>query len=336
MFCNNCGKELEAGTVFCDACGTKVQQEAPAAYAPADETVYLGQQYAAPVQEQEYAAPIEEAPIAPPAKFNIKKLIPVGIIAAAALVLVVIGILIFGGKKAPTAPTLYVKGKELVIGTKNPWEVTSDLGTSTADGAILAPDGKTLFYADKLDSGNTTYYRNIKSEKSDPMKLDSDIEELYISEDSKTVIYLREDGVLYRRELSETKGVKISGDVESINAYTRDMERVLYTTTEEVTVKKDGESRKETVRNLNIDIDGESKEIAGEISYCVGCNKELTEVYYVADNTLTKLYVDDEEEEAIVKNNYYNTVRIYESGEMYYITKDETEVKTDNNTKNGH
>lgn len=303
MTCTNCGKELEEGILFCDACGTKVLQEAPQAEYAAEETTYV---------EQEFAPEAEaiEAP-APKAK---KKLIPIIAAALAVVVIAVVAILIFGGKGNITKPILYVKDKEMMIAGKGePWQITSDLGKTYSYGAMLAPDGKTLFYADKLEDGDTPiYFRDITKKNSEPQKLDTDIEDLYISKNSKLVVY-KSDGALYRHDLTDK--TKIASDVDYVCAITDDCKTVIYMTEADEDEKPD----------LYIDKNGEQEKLASEVSSFEYANEKCSVVYYTSDDVLYKLKVGGEKEK--IDDEISSVARIYESGEMYYFKSEKKEVK---------
>lgn len=304
MTCTNCGKELEDGVLFCDACGTKILQEAPQAEVPVEETTYV---------EQEFAP---EEPVAPAPKSK-KKLFAIlaGVLAVAAIV--VIAILLFGGKGNTTLPTLYVKDKDMfVAGKGDPWQVTDDLTKTYVDYAVLAPDGKTLFYADKLDGSDTPiYYRDITKPNGEAVKLDTNINlnNFAISKNSKNLIYLK-DGALYRHDLVEK--TKVASDVASIKAYTEDLKKVIYTT------KTENEDEKP---DLYIDRNGETEKLASEVSSVEFINEKCTVVYYTSDDVLYKLEVGGEKEK--IDSDVSSVARVYESGEMYYFKSEKKEVK---------
>lgn len=302
MTCTNCGKELEEGILFCDACGTKVLQEAPQAEIPAEETTYV---------EQEFAP---EEPVAPAPKSK-KKLFAILAGVAAVAVIVILAFVLFGGKGNTTLPTLYVKDKDMFIAGKgDPWQVTDDLGRTSAGGAMLAPNGKTLFYSDKLDNGDSPiYFRDITSEKSEATKLDTNIENLIISKNSKLVVYLTEDGTLYRHDLTEKE--KIASDVASICAITEDCKKVIYKTEADEGEKPD----------LYIYKNGEKEKLASEISSFEYADEKCSVIYYTSDDVLYKLEVGGEKEKIDDEVSY--VVRVYESGQMYYYKSEKKEVK---------
>ena len=308
MTCTNCGKELDEGILFCDACGTKVLQEAPQAApqaeTPVEETVYV---------EQEYAPEAMEVP-APKAK---KKLIPIiiGVVAVAAIA--ILAFFLFGGKGSTTKPILYIKDKDMFIAGKgDPWQVTEDLGVTSADYAVLAPNGKTLFYQDKAENGETNiYFRDITKESSEAQKLDSNIGSMFISKNSKKVVYIKE-GSLYQHDLTDKE--KIASDVASIKAVTDDLKRVIYTT------KTEKEDEKP---DLYISINGETEKLATEIDSFCGANKKCTVVYFIIDKTLYEMKVGGEKEKLDSDVSYVHT--IYESGEIYYRKAVETEETKD-------
>lgn len=304
MTCTNCGKELEEGILFCDACGTRVQQEAPVA-APAEETTYVEQEFAP--ETETYEAPA-------PRKSN-KKLITLLAGIAAVAVIVVLAFVLFGGKGSTTLPTLYVKDKDMfVAGKGDPWQVTDDLGRTSAGGAMLAPNGKTLFYSDKMDDGDSPiYFRDITNPNSEPQKLDTDIEQLIISKNSKLVVYMTEDGTLYSHNLVDKE--KIASDVASICQITEDCKKIIYKTEAEEDEKPD----------LYIWQNGEKEKLASEVSSFEYADKKCSVIYYTSDDVLYKLEVGGEKEKIDDEISY--VVRVYESGEMYYFKSETKEIK---------
>lgn len=323
MTCTNCGKELEEGILFCDACGTKVLQEEQQPVYPAEEPIYAEQ----PAYAPEYAPEMEQPVEAPKPK---KK--PFALIAAAVAVIaiVVLAISLFGGKKTPTRPTLYVKDKEMLIaGKKESRELTDDLNsTYYSYTPTLAPDGKTMFFVSKVDGNDRTWsYCDITDANSEPVKLDTNISSLRVSENSKEVIYLKE-GNLYRHDLEERE--KIASDVSNILAYTKDLNKVLYY------AKAENVSEYTQVYELHLATGYETEKLATEVYSVKFADEKLKEVYYTTidtetyDETLYKLPVGGDKEK--IDDEINSVIKIYESGAMYYtktnVTKDAEENET--------
>lgn len=143
MFCNQCGKEIPDGTVFCPNCGAKQES-----------------MEAVPVQAQ----PIEPMPgAAPSVPEQKKKANPVKIIipvAAVALVLVVVlALLLFGGKKSSDVmeyaenALYYIDGPDYFFNLEGETEEVDDVYTyyTSGNGAVTAyiSDDGELFYIDE-------------------------------------------------------------------------------------------------------------------------------------------------------------------------------------------
>ena len=190
--------------------------------APVEEAEYIPESYTAPVEEAEYipesyTAPIavatEEKPVSkapkkgkkPAVKLN-KKLIIGGIAAAVVIALVIVLISLLGGGTKPYG--VYVKDGEInlyVKGMKEPVELTSRLWRdadnrdlyssrdSLSSLVAVRDNGNLVIFPDKFSpyEGSTLYMTNANKPKQEPVKIDSDITAMNLTEDGKTLLYFK-------------------------------------------------------------------------------------------------------------------------------------------------
>lgn len=269
----------------------------------------------------------EEAPA--PAKKQIpKKAIIIGAVAAAVVALVVILGVVFGGKSKVPNYALYIKDKEIFYSdfSKDPIQVTSDFVSGDIDNdeladsgemlnyfARLAKDGKTMFFVDKLDegdSGYSLYYRNIKKPKQEPVKIDSSVSNYTVSDDVSTVTLLTTDGVLYQYSMKKDEKEKVASDVSDFYA-SKDGKKLVYL----------NDDNKVYLKNAGKDAEAADS----DVEYIKHVTEDCTKVYYIKENTL---YVKAEgKDKAKIAADVDNVIKIYESGEVYYTKKNEAEIK---------
>ncbi len=237
MFCPNCRKELPDGTRFCGGCGTPIAvNQTPTApvepVAPVTPVTPVRPASVVRPAAHETGAPVA-APVKPAAKKapdvkgiankvvgtvteTVKKIpanyLKIGAIAVVAILVIILAVNIFGGEDVPNY-ALYVKDEQLYYSTVNGKpgsQVTDDLDYTYYNWEyILSEDGKKLFYIDNEDE---LYYRNTSNMKKDPVKLDSGVDYFTISEDGKTVIYVKNGNLFSHNLKKETKIAKnISG-----------------------------------------------------------------------------------------------------------------------------
>ena len=83
--------------------------------------------------------------------------------------------------------------------------------TELSNFVALSSDGKTIFYPDKIDDGYSLYYRDVTNKKKEPVKIDSGLEEYYFLNDAGNLITYMKNENLYQHDLTEKN--KIAGDV---------------------------------------------------------------------------------------------------------------------------
>lgn len=324
MFCPNCRKELPEGTKFCGGCGTPISaQQTPTA--PIQPVI--------PVKPAAPAAAPASAPTAAPIKPVVKEkknvdikgtvdkvvakasevlknvpkqYIKIGAIALAALIVISLLVSIIGGSKAPNY-AMYVKDEEVMFNdfsSKAPYQVTEDNESSYYSGEYwLTQDGKYLFY---IDNGDELYYRSATNFKKEPVKLDTGVYDFWVSENGKTVTYIKK-GNLMQHDLKEAE--KIVKDVYEIVCVSPDG-KIIYFYDDE--------------NNLCSWYKGEVEEL-----------EEGANLVYLSEDYKTAYYVDDDEilmkkvgkDAETIAEDVYDSGRITEDGAFYYTTYPEGDLE---------
>ena len=338
--CPNCNAPLEDDARFCANCGASITPEAqpaaPAAEAPAAETIFCpncGEQTSAAYEYCEHCGAALNAGGGQKEKktggSGMKKWLICGgiVVIAAALIIVLISIFSGGGGKGYG---LYIKDGEMYysrLSKNGVWQVTSKLkddvdnsyfmyyGEYISRATVMSKDGKTLFFPDKLDnnsSGVTLYYRSTASEKQEAKKVDSDITRYAVNDSASLVTYLK-NGNLYQFDVKRgEKSDKMAGDVSTFYV-SEDGKKIVYLEDDE------GEYL------LNVIDSGKDKvKLASGVS-----------LQYVSDDCKTIVYMKDDtlylnqgakDKDTKIASDVYGTVRVYDTGEVYYVTEDDNEL----------
>lgn len=178
----------------------------------------------------------------------------------------------------------------------------------------MSEDGKYIFFPDKTDDENygtncfDLYYKEAAKPEVQAVLIDSDISCYTVNASSTLITYLKlqEDGggILYQYKIGEGSRDKIASDVLRF-ATSSDGRKIVYLDLE---------------RSVYIKYaDNEKEKIAGEGSFVEYVTEDFTTVYYIEDESLYK-WVEGED---LVKidSDVCDTVKIYETGEIYYATK---------------
>lgn len=302
VFCPECGKETDSTTAFCPECGTAI----------------AGKEAGAKVKKEksDIKMPAVKMPKVSP------KMLKIGGIAVAALVVIFIAVSLFSGKGAANN-IIYLQDDAVVytdLDKKETTEVTSRLTSgnmSQTDASAatmmtgLSEDGNTLFFPDRMENyakdGFTIYYKNLNDKKAEAVKIDSDILQYSVNEKANLVTYIKGSSfTLYQSDLTDKE--KIDTDVVFFRA-SDDGSKIIYMTDE---------------GNFYVKNAGADKEkIDSDASY-YGASEDLKTVYYNKNGALyqktegaDKVKLDSD---VIYVNGDYTT------GEFYYIKSDEIPV----------
>ena len=324
-YCPNCNKELEDGVLFCDACGTQIPAEEPAA--PAAETVFCencGQQTdaSAPFCQNCGAAIGGVAPEAPAKKKGFPKALLFGGIALVAVAAIVVALILILGGGRNNKYVAYLKDSQIWFSNfKESLEVSDDLFDSdelTKEDLYskrddiksmiqMSANGKIMFYPDKIDDVDhgiiksyTIYMRDVSDPESEAVKIDSDITSYKINKDGTMIAYMKDDTV----KIGKTDGDKQKVADEITNYWvSEDFKTVIYETQDEATFKdKDGNETKYNEAAYFKWVDGEKEKIAdgvatvdksddgqfmgSSIIFKVIEDKKLSKVAYMKDDVL--------------------------------------------------
>ena len=349
MICNKCNAQLADDAVFCTECGNKIEQaipetpvEQPAAQETtpnaASEVVEKVTETAKTVLDKGTAAAkdvVEKGTAAAKDVVEkVKKTVPanylkIGLAAVAAiLVIVIIAALAGGSNDADYA--LYIKDGSLMSANmpsgKNLVEITGKLLDSDMKDELsmdkgyelsmyykLAEDGKTLFYADRIDDdGYTLYVRDITNMKKEPVKIDSDLTSTYhVNEKGNLITYLK-DGTLYQHNLKEK--TKIDSDVRSYRV-TPDGKTLLYL------VRESGDDYGTLyLKKGNKD----AEKFVSKITSLMYADENLSTILYKKDSDL---YQKKGNKDAEKIASDVSSIYCYQNGSFYYTKSENEEIK---------
>ena len=331
--CPKCNKELENGTQFCDSCGTQIFETifCPNCGKQTSTEFAFCQSCGASITE----APVEEKSAAAPAE---KKKLPkkaimfggIGVAVVAVLILV-ISLIAGGGGKAKNDFALYLKDSEIFLSDlkkdSEAWQLTSRLvDTEEVDEEDLADssyslglytyvseDGKYILFPDKIsddDEGFNLYYREIDNPEVEAIKIDSGVQSYTVNDATTLVTYLKgEEGGLYQYKIGEDSKDKIASEVKGFEV-SDDGKKIGYINSEGSIYLKYADKDKE--------------KIAGEVSSLEYLSKDFTTVYYIKDGSLYKQV--EGEDKVKIASDVYDVIKIYDSGEVYYLKSDSEEL----------
>lgn len=326
MICNKCNAQLPDDATFCTECGQKVEAaipETPVEQPVVEETT---PNVASEVVEKVTAT-------AKNVVKKVKKTVPaqylkLGLIAVAAILVIVIIAALAGGSKSD-GYALYVKDGSLFSANmpngKKVVEITNKLIDADMDEELnlymteslssfcrLSSDGKTLFYADRIDEeGYTLYCRNITNMKKEPVKIDSDMTDVFnLNEKGNLVTYLKE-GTLYQHNLKEK--TKIHSDVTSYRV-SPDGKTLLYLVWEE------GEDAGTLyLKKGNKD----AEKVSGNVTSLMYSDEDLGTILYKKD---ADLYLKKGSKDAQKIASDVKSVYNYQNGSFYYTKGEESET----------
>ena len=236
-------------------------------------------------------------------------------------------------KKLPNC-ALYVKDKEIfynALSKKDPLQVTARLvDNSSIDSTYLfnygfayslgsfcqfSKDGSLLFFPDKIDfsGGVSLYCRPVGKPKEEAVKIDSGISgDYFVSDDASSITYLK-DGTLYQYDRKKEEKKKIASDVLSYYV-SSDGKDILFLNEENTlySVSKGGDRNK----------------VDSEVQYLPYVSDDLSLFFYLKDGTLYRKRANKDKEK--ISSDVYDVIRAYDSGEVYYLKSEDTEVSLKN------
>jgi len=327
--CPKCNKELTDDAMFCDECGASLTEEATEEIVVEEVAEEIEEPVASEEPQVESISKVSSLVKGiklPKLPFALdKKLVKSGAIAVAAVLVVVLLLSTILGSAGKQNYTFYIKDSEVFytsISKIKPWQVTDNLvdgdGVDNSDLRYLAlyysylfqvsEDGKTVFFVDKIgdSDGFSLYYRAINKAKKEAVKISGEVESYQLNEKSNIVTYKKNDN-LYQYDMKESE--KVANDVTSY--YVSDDGKMM--------VYLDDEDRAYFKKA------GKDKEkIDSDVEYIEHVTEDRQTVYYIKDDNLyMKSYGKDKEK---IASDVYNVIKVYESGEMYYLKDASEEV----------
>lgn len=331
--CPKCNKELSDGTKFCDSCGAQIFETifCPNCGKQTSTEFAFCQSCGASITE----TPAEEQPAAAPVK---KKKLPkkaimfggIGVAVVAVLILV-ISLFSGGGGKGENNYALYLKDSEIFFTDlkkdSEAWQLTSRLvDTDDVDDEDLADagyplglytymseDGKYIFFPDKIDDdddGFNLYYREVAKPDAEAVKIDSDVQSYTVNDSATLVTYLKgEEGNLYQYKIGEDSKDKIASEVRGFEV-SDDSKKIGYINSENSIYLKYADKEKE--------------KIASDVSTLEYVTEDFTTVYYIKDGSLYKQV--EGADKVKIASDVYDVIKIYDSGEIYYLTSEAEEI----------
>lgn len=304
-FCPNCGNQTSTEFAFCQSCGAFITEVHAENKTTADSTKK---------------------------KIVLKKAIIFGgIIVAVVAVLILIILLLYGGGKSKNDFTLYLKDSEIFFSDlkkdSEAWLLTSGLvdseGVNNNDlkhaanilGSFIytSEDGKYIFFPDKIDGngdGINLYYREIGNPEDEAVKIDSDVRAYTVNTSATIVTYLKgEEGNLYQYKLAEDSKDKVASEVGGF-VVSDDGTKIGYINFEGSLYLKYADKGKE--------------KIASEVSSLKYLTNDFKTVYYVKEGSLYKQV--EGEDRVKIASDIYRVIKIYETGEIYYLTSEDSEI----------
>lgn len=345
--CPYCGNYLAEDAKFCNTCGASLAA-APSQEAVQSEDVALFLQGESAAEQPDFVMPgqgtddsQQKAEGKPRKKFR-KGWIFAGVGVLLAVAAVLVYFFVFKKDKLPSF-ALYVKDDQLVYSKftdKTTFELTDKLLTDDLEledlmddyrnGVVQTDqDGKRIFFPDRFSEENldedgdvesfNLYYRDVKKAGSEPVKVDSDVEDYIINYTGTKVLYKKE-GNLYIHDLEDKE--KIDNDVWSYY-HSPDLSKVIYT------IKEEEESYDKTLYYWEEGQD-EPQRLTDEIHYVEYITEDFSTVYYTKSNgsesdsseNLYKFDIKNDKSEKIA-SDIYVVCAIYDSGEIYYTQEKE-------------
>lgn len=250
---------------------------------------------------------------------RLKKFIFLGL-AIVVLTIIITTVISFISPKYNKNYVLYLKDSELCYGNASNMDIcqlTTNL-SENSDNIMynykyfinlikISEDGEIIFYPDKLDSNNifSLFYKYKNNQ--DPIKVDSNIVSYNISKTGPYIFYLKNseyENSLYQYNIKTEEKEKIDKEVLSYKI-SNNGEKIIYEKEEGLYLKVTGKEKEK----IDSEIDLASYEI----------KKDFSTIYYIKENTLYKK--TEGTDKIKIDSDVEKIIKIYESGELYYIKK---------------
>ena len=330
--CPKCSKELENGTKFCDNCGTEIIETlyCPNCGNPVNQDSVFCQSCGAPLTEEKTQRVNAKSPKIK-RKLTPKTIVFGGIGAAVVAVLLIVFLIAPDSEKNIEDYAVYFKDDEIFLTNlskeEKAWQVTSSFfdvnerenlnftsgSVIMTDYTCMNKDGRYIFFPDRVDRsqmGVDLYYRDIKKTETEAVKIDSNVYIYEVNDSATIVTYCKgEESSLYQYRMKDDSREKIGSGVIRFKV-SADGSKVLFWDSEDgLYLKK---------------MDEEKEKIAGDVFSLEYVSDDLATVYYVKDETL---YKKNEGEESIkIASDVYEVVKVYDTGEIYYMKGESAEV----------
>ncbi len=251
-----------------------------------------------------------------------------GAVAVFLTLCIVVLCVVFGGNKVHNYG-LYMKDGEMFytgIPKVKPVQITEKM----IDGSVVSKediakepyalgyythvteDGKYIFYLDRIGADGagslSLYYRRADRPNQEPVKIDSQVYLYAVSENGKTVTYLKEGGMLYRHDLTDRE--KIAGDVVRFSVSEDGKNLIYQTQSGDVYFQKAGKDR---------------EKMASEVSYILQYNEDITAIYFLKEGNL--YYQEAGKDREKILSDIHSTLQLTEDGKIYYVKSTETTRK---------
>ncbi len=314
-----------------------VAEEAPAAEeVPATEEIPVVEESAAPAVTEPV---VQQEEIQEPKKKKSKKGIIIAVVALVLVAAIVAGIFLIGGKKKPHNYTMYIKDNALYyteLGEVAPVKIADEVieesdgflsalvektgisGIFVSSYSKLLSDNKTLIYPKKVSadsSGVNLFYKDIVTEGAQEVKIDSDVSNLKISEDEKTILYTKSEddySKVYKYTFETKEKEKIVDKAVSVQI-SDDCSKILYINDDD------------SLYIYNTLAEGEKKEkVDSDVESVFYNNADFSVVRYLKDKTIYEKTAEGEKKK--IASEVDSVVASYETGEFYYLKLEEESI----------
>lgn len=249
-----------------------------------------------------------------------------GIVSIVLIAIMVISLLVVKGTKAKNDFVVYVKNEELFfsgLSGKDSWQVSQNFMnvnededamiesavSSVGDYIQVSRDGSTIFFVDKMEGsteGYTIWYRKIDGGKAEAVKLDTGITLYKIDDAGKVVTYVK-GGTLYQSNLDKKE--KIESDIKDLRV-SKDGKKIVYMNSDYGVYWKE--------------LGKDSKKIASDVTNILHTTEDCSAVYYTKQDAIYKKDVNGDAKKLF--SDVYRVVKIYETGEIYYLEEKSIEL----------